>query len=220
MKKSITYFEKPGPQNTDAVIAAVKERISEGDVRGVVVASESGRTALALAEALKDSDAYVICVAPYPSYQHVLKRGWPPIREEIRRKLESLGGKVLDQTPWIFGCTFDTAFLQDSAPATIIHKFLSRAFGFGVKTCIEVALIAVEAGALEWNKNAIAVAGTGWLGGGADAAIVVRPSAVYGGAFLKNEGGLEVREIVAMPRVKFSGELIARMKKAGKDEPI
>jgi hypothetical protein len=128
--------------------------------------------------------------------------------------------EVLDQTPWIFGCTFDTAFLGDAAPATIVHKFLSRAFGFGVKTCIEVALIAAEAGALEWDREVIAVAGTGWLGGGADAAIVVRPSPVYDGAFLKNEGGVEVREIIAMPRVKFSEELIARMKEAGKDEPI
>jgi hypothetical protein len=220
MKKSITYFEKPGPQNTGAVIAAVKKRILEGDVQSVVVASESGKTALAVAEALKDTGVHVICVAPYAGYQHVLKRRWPPMREEIRRKLDSLGVKVLDQTPWIFGCTFDTAFLKDSAPAIIIHKFLSRAFGFGVKTCIEVALIAGEAGALEWDKDAIAVAGTGWLGGGADAAIVVRPSPVYGGAFLKNERGAEVREIIAMPRVKFSEELIARMKKAGKDEPI
>jgi len=220
MKGSITYFEEPGPQNTDAVIAAVKERISNGDIQSVVVASESGKTALAVAEALKDADVHVICVAPYPGYQHVLKRTWPPMKKAIRSKLDGLGVKVLDQTPWIFGCTFDTAFLKDSAPATIVHKFLSRAFGFGVKTCIEVALIAAEAGAVEWDKEAIAVAGTGWLGGGADAAIVVRPSPVYEGAFLKNEGGVEVREILAMPRIKFSERLIGVMKKAGKDEPI
>jgi hypothetical protein len=220
MRKSITYFEEPGPQNTDAVIAAVKERISDGDIQNVVVASESGKTALALVEALRGMDVNVACVAPYPGYQHVLKRTWPPMEKAIRSRLDALGVRVLDQTPWIFGCTFDTAFLKDSAPATIVHKFLSRAFGFGVKTCIEVALIAAEAGALEWDKDAIAVAGTGWLGGGADAAIVVRPSPVYGGAFLKNEGGLEVREILAMPRVKFSERLIDVMKKAGKDEPI
>jgi hypothetical protein len=77
--KKLTYFEKPGPQNTDAVIAAVKERISEGDIQRVIVASESGRTALALAEALKDAGVHVVCVAPYPGYQHVLERRWPPM---------------------------------------------------------------------------------------------------------------------------------------------
>ena len=220
MKRSITYFEEPGPQNTDAVVAVVKERVEEGGVRSIVVASESGKTALAVAEALKDVDVRVICVAPYGGYQHVLKRTWPPIGNAMRSRLDSLGVKILDETPWIFGCTFDTAFLKDAAPATVIHKFLSRAFGFGVKTGIEVALIAAEAGALDWDKDAIAIAGTGWLGGGADAAIVVRPSAVYEGAFLKNEGGLEIREILAMPRIKFSKGLIDAMKKAGKDEPI
>ena len=189
-------------------------------MQSVVVASESSKTALAAAEALKNLDVHVICVAPYGGYQHVLKRTWPPMKNEIRSKLDSLGVKVLDETPWIFGCTFDTAFLGDAAPATVIHKFLSRAFGFGVKTCIEVALIAAEAGALDWDEDAVAVAGTGWLGGGADSAIVVKPSPVYEGAFLKNKGGLEVREILAMPRIKFSERLIDVMKKAGKDEPI
>lgn len=138
----------------------------------------------------------------------------------VRDKLDQLGVTVIDQTPWIFGCTFDTAFLKDSAPATMIHKFVSRAFGFGVKTCIETALIAAEAGALKQGEEVIAVAGTGWLGGGADATIVVRSAIVYDGAFLKNEGGVEVREILAMPRVKFSERLIRAMKNAGKDEPI
>jgi hypothetical protein len=31
---------------------------------------------------------------------------------------------------------------------------------------------------------------------------------------------VEVREILAMPRIKFSERLIGVMKKAGKDEPI
>ncbi len=219
MKKSISYFEESGPQNTEAVIAVVQERIAEGDIQSVVVASESGKTALAVAEAVEVADVQVVCVAPYAGYQYVLKRTYPPLKKVIRDKLDRLGVEVLDKTPWIFGCTFDTAFLRESAPGTIIHKFVSRAFGFGVKTCIEVALLAVEAGALGWDEEVIAVAGTGWQGGGADAAMVVRPASVFQGAFLKTEGGVEVREILAMPRIKFSESLIEVMKKAGKEEP-
>jgi len=202
------------------VIAVVKDKILEGDVQDVIVASESGKTVLAVAEALKYMDVRVICVAPYAGYQYVLKRTWPPMKNIIKSKLVCFGVKIVDQTPWIFGCTFDTAFLKDASPSMVIHKFLSRAFGFGVKTCIEIAMIAVEAGALEWDKEAVAIAGTGWLGGGADAAIVVKPSPVFDGAFLKNKRGLEVREILAMPRIKFSEHLIDVMKQAGKDEPI
>ncbi len=161
----------------------------------------------------------VVCVAPYAGYQYVLKRTYPPLKKVIRDKLDRLGVEVLDKTPWIFGCSLDTAFLGEYAPGTIIHKFVSRAFGFGVKTCIEVALIAVEAGAIGWDREVITVAGTGWQGGGADAAMVVKPAPVFRGAFLKNEGGMEVREILAMPRIKFSERLIEVMKKAGKEDP-
>ena len=81
MKRSITYFEELGPQNTDAVVVVVKERFVEGDVQSVVIASESGKTALAVAEALKDADVQVICVAPYAGYQYILKRTWPPMKK-------------------------------------------------------------------------------------------------------------------------------------------
>jgi len=219
MKRSITYFEEPGPQNTEAVIAVVKERIAEGDIQSIVVASESGKTALGVAEAVREVGVQVVCVAPYGGYQYVLKRTYPPMEKTVRDELDRLGVEVLDKTPWIFGCTFDTAFLGEYAPGTIIHKFVSRAFGFGVKTCIEVALLAVEAGALGCDEEVITVAGTGWQGGGADAAMVVKPAPVCGGAFLKIEGGMEVREILAIPRIKFSERLIEEIKKAGKDEP-
>jgi len=91
------------------VIAVVKDKILEGDVQDVIVASESGKTVLAVAEALKDMDVRVICVAPYAGYQYVLKRTWPPMKNIIKSKLVCFGVKIVDQTPWIFGCTFDTA---------------------------------------------------------------------------------------------------------------
>jgi len=52
--KSIRYFDEPGPQNTVALIDAVKERIKGSEIE-YVVASESGATALKVTEALKDS---------------------------------------------------------------------------------------------------------------------------------------------------------------------
>ena len=44
--KKITYFEKPGPQNTDAVASAVKERCQELGIKHIVVASNTGETGL------------------------------------------------------------------------------------------------------------------------------------------------------------------------------
>ncbi|HID90546.1 TPA: hypothetical protein EYP44_01135 [Candidatus Bathyarchaeota archaeon] len=46
VKRSVLYFSAPGPQNTDAVIKAVRRRANELGIKYVVVASESGKTAL------------------------------------------------------------------------------------------------------------------------------------------------------------------------------
>lgn len=47
--------------------------------------------------------------------------------------------------------------------------------GYGFKTALEVALITAEVGAVPIDEEVIAIARTGWLGGGADCAIIVRP---------------------------------------------
>jgi hypothetical protein len=215
VERSVTYFDEPGPQNTDAVVRLVRERVEKLGIGYVVVASESGRTALKVAEALKGLDVSVVCVAAYAGVRRPYGEQWPQITGEIRRKLQELGVKILEETPWIFGCTFDYAFLREHSPSKVIHTFLSRAMGYGFKTAIEVALIAAEAGAIPTDEEVIAVAGTGWAGGGADCAIVVKPAHIYGGEFLDPKKGLEVREIIAMPRLKFTSEVAEKVRKAG-----
>jgi len=216
MEKKIIYFEELGPRNTDAVIEAVKERLKDSNIKHVVVASESGRTALKVAKALKDSGAKIICVSGYAGIRRVEKRSWPDIKGEMKKELEAFNVKILDETPWIFrSSAFDYSFLGEHAPSTIIHKFLSRTMGYGFKTAIEITLLAAEAGAIPTDEEVVAVAGTGWLGGGADCAIIVKPSVLPDGFFMDIENGLEVREIIAIPRVKFSAPLIKSLKSRG-----
>lgn len=192
--KKIIYFKGPGPENTDSVLEAVKERLVGSEIKSVVVASESGNTALKAAEMLKELDVKIICVMAYGGYQEALGREWPAVSRAIRRKLESYGVEIIEKTPWIFGCTFDYWISNKNSPSGQIHKFLSRLLGFGVKTCVEIALIACEAGAVSSDREIVCVAGTGWLGGGADAAIVIKPCHIYEGDFLKIDKGIEVRE--------------------------
>ncbi|NIW13817.1 MAG: hypothetical protein GWN31_07790 [Candidatus Thorarchaeota archaeon] len=218
--KKITYFERPGPENTDSVLEAVKERLTDSKIKSVVVASELGSTALKAAEILKELGVKIICVTVYGGYQEALGREWPAVSGAVREKLEGYNVEIIEKTPWIFGCTFDYWISNENAPSGQIHKFLSRLLGFGVKTCVEIALIACEAGAVSSNEEVICIAGTGWLGGGADAAIVIKPCHIYEGDFLKIDKGIEVREIIAMPRVKFDQKLIEEMKKEGLEEAI
>ncbi len=208
----ILYFDEPGSQNTEKVIGCVKERLKKGDIKYVVVASESGRTALKVAEALKGLDVKVVCITGYAGIRRACGVEWPDIRGEMRKKLENSGVKILEETPWIFGCTLDYQFLRTQAPSSTIHYFISRTMGFGFKTALEIVLIAAEAGAIPIDEECISIAGTGYLGGGADTAIVVKPSVIYDAKFLDPLEGLEVREILAIPRLKFSPKLIEEIK--------
>jgi hypothetical protein len=213
--KLIRYFDEPGPQNTEAVIEAVKERIKDLGVKYVVVASDTGSTALKVAEALRNMNVKVVCVTAYAGVGlHGRRvRNGPGITGDTRRRLEDLGVKILEETPWIFkGVTFDAQFLKRAAPSFAIHEFVSRTMGYGFKTALEVALVGAEAEAIPINEEVIAIAGTGWLEGGADCAIVVRPSVIPRTTDV--ERGLEVREIIAIPGTKFSQTLITKIRKA------
>ena len=87
--------------------------------------------------------------------------------------------------------------------------------GYGFKTAIEITLLAADAGAIQIEEEVIAIAGTGWLGGGADCALVIKPSVLPDSYFINVEKGMEVREIIAIPRVKFSERLIELLKTKG-----
>ena len=169
--ENVRYFDEPGPQNTGALIEAVKGRIKRSGIEYVVVASESGNAALKVAEALREFRVKVVCVTAYAGLRLTWPESgeWPSITSQIRKKLEDLGVKIVEETPYIFkGVTFDAQFLGRAAPSWAIHEFLSRTMGYGFKTALEVAMIAAEAGAVPIDKEVIAIAGTGWLGGGAD----------------------------------------------------
>jgi len=212
--KGVRYFDEPGPQNTNDTIEAVEERLRELGIEQVVVASESGKTALKVAEALKDFKVKIVCVSAYAGVRRPYGEPWPQITGESRKRLKKLGVKILEETPWVCGCTFDTAFLGPQTPSKMLHIFLSRTLGYGFKTAVECALLAADAGAILTDKEAISIAGTGWAGGGADCAIVVKSAHIYGGEFISLEKGLEIKEIIAMPRLKFTQKMIKDIKKA------
>jgi hypothetical protein len=213
MEKKIVYFDEPGPQNTNVVVDAVEERLRGSSIKYVVVASESGETALKVAKAVKGLRVNVVCVSGYAGIRKVEGRSWPDIKGETRKELESLGVKILSETPWIFkSSAFDYQFLGEASPSSIVHKVLSRLMGYGFKTAVEVTLLAADAGAIPIDEEVVAVAGTGYLGRGADCAIVVKPSVLPDAFFISIEKGMEIREIIAMPRVKFSERLIKLLK--------
>jgi hypothetical protein len=60
VERKVKYFTKPGSDNTEGVLEAVKKRIKDDGIRTVVVASTSGETGEEFVKALKGSKVIAV----------------------------------------------------------------------------------------------------------------------------------------------------------------
>jgi len=99
MRKSITYFERPGPENTEETIRLAYERAVELGITDIVVASTHGGTALKVAEVFKDPKFNIVAVTISEGYK---EEGWTMTDEE-RVRLKERGIKVFTGTHSLSG---------------------------------------------------------------------------------------------------------------------
>ena len=184
MRKSITYFERPGPENTEETIKLAYERAAELGITDIVVASTHGGTALKVADVFKDPKFNIVAVTISEGYK---EEGWTMTDEE-RVRLKERGIKVFTGTHSLSGGVAE-AFGRPSVKDVIAQTFYR--FSQGMKVCVEVLLMAADAGLIPVDREVIAIAGTGE---GADTAIVVKPS------YSRKFRSLKIREIICMPR--------------------
>ena len=88
MEKSITYFEEPGIENTDALIELVKERLEGSDIKYVAIASATGVSALKLNDALKELDVTIVNCSHHVGFKGANQAD---IDDETKAKLEAEG---------------------------------------------------------------------------------------------------------------------------------
>jgi len=188
LEKITTYFEKGGPENTSQTLDAAKRRAKELRIKDIVVASTHGGTALKAAEVFEDMKVNLVAVSICESFQ---KEGWAMTKAE-KKKLSDSGVKVLTSIHAL-GDGVANAFTEKSGGRSIEEVVRETLYRFcqGMKVCVEVVLMAADAGLIAMDKEVIAIAGTGE---GADTCIIVKPA--YPRKFLD----LEIREIVAKPR--------------------
>ncbi|MGS0765191.1 pyruvate kinase alpha/beta domain-containing protein [Syntrophomonas curvata] len=180
------FWEKPGPQNTDATLQAAVKRAGELGLRHLVVASCSGSTALKL----PDSGLDIVCVTHHVGFAGP---GQDEMPEQNRQLLLKRGVKILTTTHLLAGV--DRSLRKQFGgvyPAEIIAQTL-RTLGQGVKVAVEIACMAKDAGLIPHGVEVVSVGGSAQ---GADAAIVVAP------AHSNNFFSTEIREIICMPRLK------------------
>ena len=178
------YFERAGRKNTDAVVEAAVKRAKELGITHIVVATNTGATA----KKFLGKGFQVVCVTHHVGFK---EPGHDEMSPETRKELQERGAAVLTTTHLLAGV--DRALrlkFQGLYPAELMAATL-KMFGQGVKVCVEIAPMALDAGLIPYGEEVVAVGGTG---GGADTACVLVPD------HARNFFDTQVKEIICKPR--------------------
>ncbi|MCK5594222.1 MAG: hypothetical protein KAI18_03200 [Candidatus Aenigmarchaeota archaeon] len=186
--KNITYFLKTGISNTDKAISLAVERVAEGDITKVVVATSSGDTGLKVYDAFKDTDGVdVVPVVLNAGSKYSAPDGeWT----KNKGKYDKLGLKYVQSIHAFSGIERAVKSRWNTAgPALLIGDALKLS-GEGFKVCVEIAVMACDCGAVAPVDKVLVLSGSGH---GADTCLVVRPA--YSSSFFD----FAIQEIVCKP---------------------
>jgi hypothetical protein len=161
-------FEESGPGTSAAVARLAVDAARERRIEHLVVATCTGRTVRHLLPWATEFRLVAVT--------HAFGFGAPGANEmtaDTRVELEAAGCRLVTATHVLSGAErgLSTRF-GGAYPVEIIAHTL-RMFGQGVKVGVEIAVMALDAGAIPHGRDVLAIGGTGE---GADTAIVVRPA--------------------------------------------
>ncbi len=179
MSTETKHFETAGKGNTEDTLRRAIDVAKAKGLSRIVVASTTGDTARAAAEMVEGTDLTLVIV-PH-------QFGW---KDEPEFDLELV--------PWLEerGHTFHAAtmlfhtgeFYGNDACRAMAN--ILRTFGQGTKVCMEIGLMAADAGLVTQEQECVLVAGTGR---GADTAIVATAAPTM------KLGDFKVHEILCRP---------------------
>lgn len=185
--REVTYFKKPGKENTQKVLEIVQRAVKETGVKKVVVASSSGETGILFYKAFRGTPG--VDVIPV-----LLGAGsrWSGSGEMEKRKkeMDGLGIRWVQGIQAFSGIERAIRNRWNTAGPVMVLSDALRLPGEGFKVAIEVSVMAADAGRVSPEEDIIAVAGTSR---GSDTALLLKPS--YSNRFFE----LGVKEILCKP---------------------
>jgi len=193
METKIHYFDSPGKQNTEKVVDLAVKRAKDRKIESIVVASSTGRTGVIVAEKAGKKGIRTIVVTYAYGFS---KKGEWEMKKSNGEKLGRLGVPIISATHALSGLERSiTKKLGGASRVEAVTEALRSLFGQGMKVCVEISIMAADAGKIRCDDDTeiIAIAGTGE---GADTAVIIRPS--NANTFFD----LQIREIIAMPRTR------------------
>lgn len=184
-EKTIVYYETPGEVNTEGTLLRAKERAESLGIQNIIVASTSGETGVKACKVFKGFR--LVVVRHHTGFQ---SPGSQQMRDENERSLLASGAQIVTATHAFSGLERAIRIKRGTIGPLELMADTLRIFGEGTKVCLEIVVMAADAGVIPVDRPVVAIAGTN---SGADTALVVQP------AHSNNFFDLYVSEIIAKP---------------------
>ena len=179
------YFDKPGPANTDRTLEIADSRARELGIRTMIVATIEGDTGAWAVKRFKGLET--VAVTHSTGFKDPNLQRLTP---ENRAAIEGDGGKILTCMHAFAGINRAIRNKVETYQVDEIIVFALRTLGQGFKVCLEIAVMAADAGLVKVGEPCVAIAGTGK---GADTAVVLTPVNV------QNFFDIRIHEILCKP---------------------
>ena len=183
--KKTVYFNQAGEQNTDALIEIVEEYVKKENVNNIIVASSTGETGVKVAKTFKGKNIVVV------THCHGFRQsGKSELVKKFKKEILAYGAKIFTGTHALSSAERAVrSVFSTLEPLELIANTL-RVMGQGTKVCVEITLMAMDAGLIPANQDVIALGGTGT---GADTALRIKPA--NAARFFE----LQIKEVLAKP---------------------
>ena len=187
MIRQVEYFEQAGPANTVRCLEILSGLVGEG-CSDFIVASTTGQTGVAAAEALQGRSVNLVVVGHSVGFSGPNRDDFLP--QNVAR-IKELGGVIYRGTILTHSLETGLAAAYGGSYPTLLIANTLRRLGQGLKVCCEIVMEACDGGLVVEDREVAAMAGTGR---GADTVVLIRSKASK--RFLE----LKVLEILAKPR--------------------
>ena len=195
--KNIFYFNTCGQINTEKTLKVAVQRARELGINKLVVASETGLSALKATSMLRGSGISLIVVtsAAGTKIENTiigdLKIGISS--QKIWDQLEKNGARIVRATDPLYNIGAALEHKEIPTLETIIRMCL-KMISSGTAVCVTATLMATDNGLLREGEEVVAVAGS-WIG--LDTALVIRAT---NSVNLLKPGSMQIKEIICKPR--------------------
>jgi len=184
-ERKVAYFLNAGKENTDALLRLGKEYVENEGLKDIVVASTTGETGAKASKIFKGYN--VVVVTHCFGFQQL---GESELKEKYKGEILENGAKLFTGTHAL--SSVERAIRKNFGtiqPLELIANTL-RLMGEGTKVCVEITLMAADAGLIPVDRDVVAIAGATR---GADTALRIKR------ANTSRFFDLKIREIIAKP---------------------